>query len=235
MFIDPLYIVIALPGILLALWAQWKVKSTFNKYAKVPNMHGLSGIDVAQRLMRAENLEYLKVNQVPGQLTDYYNPADKSINLSQSSQQPSVGAMAVVAHELGHAVQDKQGYVPMRIRGSIVGVANIGSGLGFWLVFGGLILGATSGEGGFGYTLAIAGLVLYSAAVAFTLVTLPVEFNASKRAREMLVSNGLVSVQEQDAVKDVLNAAAMTYVAAAAQSVLTFMYLALRVFGGSRN
>ncbi len=232
-FFDPLYLLFAIPGMLLVFWAQWKVKSTFSKYARVPNSYGLSGYDVARRLMSAEGLN-LQVNQVPGELTDFYNPADKSINLSQSSIQPSVGAMAVVAHELGHAVQDKQGYTPMRLRSSIVGVATLGTNLGTWLVFLGLIFGGAS-RSSFGFQMAVVGLILFSAAVLFTLVTLPVELNASKRARQMLIANGMVSPQEQAAVKDVLNAAAMTYVAAAASSILTFLYLAYRVFGGRRD
>jgi Zn-dependent membrane protease YugP len=184
--------------------------------------------------MQNEQLQHLKVNQVPGELTDFYNPADKSINLSQSSLQPSVASMAVVAHELGHAVQDKVGYVPMKVRGSIVGVANIGSNLGFMLVFIGLLFGASRGSTA-GYYMAIAGLILFSAAVFFTLVTLPVEFNASSRAKEMLQRNGMVSAQDQAAVNAVLSAAAWTYVAAAAGAILQFLYLALRVFGGNRR
>lgn len=234
MFFDPMYLLFAVPGMLLAMWAQYKVKSTFNKYAQVRNQTGLSGLDVARRLMRSEGLDYLRINQVPGQLTDFYNPADKSINLSQSSVQPSIGSIAVVAHELGHAVQDKQAYAPMRIRGSIVGIANIGSQLGFYLVVGGLFLGAGRGTG-LGFLLAVGGMILFSAAVAFSLVTLPVEFNASRRARAMLLANGLITPQEEGPVKEVLDAAAMTYVAAAASSVLTLVYFAFRVFGGNRR
>jgi Zn-dependent membrane protease YugP len=234
MYFDPLYFVFAIPGMLMAMWAQWRVKSTFAKYAQVRNMHSLSGMDVARQLMQNEQLQYLKVNQVPGQLTDFYNPADKSINLSQSSLQPSVASMAVVAHELGHAVQDKVGYVPMKVRGSIVGVANIGSKLGFLLVFIGLLFGASRGST-IGYGMAVIGLILFSAAVFFTLVTLPVEFNASRRAKEMLQRNGMVSAQDQAAVNAVLSAAAWTYVAAAAGAILQFLYLALRVFGGNRR
>jgi len=234
MYFDPLYFVFAIPGMLMAMWAQWRVKSTFAKYAQMRNMHGLSGMDVARQLMQNEQLQHLKVNQVPGELTDFYNPADKSINLSQSSLQPSVASMAVVAHELGHAVQDKVGYVPMKVRGSIVGVANIGSNLGFMLVFIGLLFGASRGSTA-GYYMAIAGLILFSAAVFFTLVTLPVEFNASSRAKEMLQRNGMVSAQDQAAVNAVLSAAAWTYVAAAAGAILQFLYLALRVFGGNRR
>ncbi|HYF65602.1 MAG TPA: zinc metallopeptidase [Herpetosiphonaceae bacterium] len=231
---DPLYFVFAIPGMLMAMWAQWRVKSTFAKYAQVRNMHGLSGVDVARRLMQDEQLQFLTVNQVPGELTDFYNPADKSINLSQSSLQPSVAAMAVVAHELGHAVQDKVGYVPMKVRGSIVGIANIGSNLGFLLVFMGLIFGASRGSS-IGYGMAIIGLILFSAAVFFTLITLPVEFNASSRAKQMLQRSGMVSAQDQAAVNAVLSAAAWTYVAAAAGAILQFLYLALRVFGGNRR
>lgn len=232
-FFDPMYFVFMVPALLLALWAQYKVKSTFAKYAQVPNMHKMSGLEVAQTLMHREQLQYLKVNGVPGQLTDFYNPADKSINLSESSRAyPSIGAMAVVAHELGHAAQDKDGYLPMRIRGSIVGIANIGSSLGVWLVIGGVLISAfAGGEGGFGMMVAQIGLILFAAAVAFTLVTLPVELNASTRAREMLLRNGLVSAQDQEGVKKVLNAAALTYIAAAAQAIAQFLYLAYIVFG----
>jgi Zn-dependent membrane protease YugP len=231
-----LWFIFTIPPMLLAMWAAYRVRSTFSKYAQVANAQGLSGMDVARRLMRAEGLDYLQVNQVPGSLTDFYNPLDKSINLSQGSvMYPSVGGLAVVAHELGHALQDKEGYVPMRIRGSIVGVANIGSRLGVWLVFGGLILGAAQGRGGIGFLLAVAGLVLMSAMVFFTLVTLPVEFDASRRAREMLMRNGLVTVQEQEGVAKVLNAAALTYVASAAQAVSQLLYFALIIFGGRRS
>lgn len=235
-FLDPLYFVFMVPALLFALWAQYKVKSTFNKYSQVPNMYRMTGAEVARVLMRNEGLEYLGVNTVPGYLTDFYNPADKSISLSQgSAHHASVGAMAVVAHELGHAAQDKEGYLMMRLRSSIVGVANIGSNLGVWMIFLGVILGAASGRSGFGYSLAVLGLILFSAAVLFTVVTLPVELNASKRAREMLLRNGLVSREELDGVKAVLNAAALTYVAAMAQAVMQLFYFAFLIFGGRRE
>src|SRR5690349_5776593 len=142
MFFSPLYFVFAIPALLFALWAQYRVKSSFARYSKVRNMHSVGGLEVAQVLMRNEGLEYLSVNQVPGDLTDFYNPADKSINLSQgSTRTPSVAAMAVVAHELGHAVQDKEGYIWMRARSSVVGIANLGSNLGPILFFVGMLLG----------------------------------------------------------------------------------------------
>ncbi|MBA3943146.1 MAG: zinc metallopeptidase [Herpetosiphonaceae bacterium] len=235
-FFDPRYFLFALPAMLFAMWAQYKVKSTFARYAQVPNMQGVSGLDVAQILMRNEQLQ-LQVHEVPGSLTDFYNPADKSINLSQTSTGgPSVAAMAVVAHELGHAVQDRDGYVPMRLRSSIVGVANIGSNMGPLLFFVGIIMGgAARGQGSIGWSVALLGLLLFAGAVVFTLATLPVELNASRRAREMLLRNGLVSTQEMAGVSQMLNAAALTYVAAAASAIANLLYYALILFGGGRR
>src|SRR3712207_1989104 len=209
LFFDPRFLMFALPAMLFALWAQYKVQSTFRKYSKERNMHNINGFEAARVLMRNEGLEHLQVNQVPGNLTDFYNPGDKSINLSQGSTAPSVAAMAIVAHELGHAQQDKEGYALMRARGSIVGIANIGSTLGPWLFLGGMLLGG-SREGTFGWNLALLGFLLFLGAVAFTLVTLPVELNASSRARAMLMRNGLVSTEEMQGVNAMLNAAALT-------------------------
>ena len=235
MFFDPLYLLFMIPGIALAFYAQWKVQSTYNKYAQVPNAHGMTGLDVARTLMRNEGLDYLGVEQIPGNLTDHYDPRGKVMRLSEgASRLPSVAAMAIVAHELGHAVQDKQGYGWMKVRSGIVGVANIGSNFGWLLIIGGLLLGALQGSQ-FGFQLAIAGVVLMSAAVAFTLVTLPVEFNASSRAREMLMRNGLVTAQEAEGVRQMLNAAALTYVAAAAQAVLQLLYWVMVLSGARRS
>lgn len=236
-FFSPTYLLFALPAMLFGLWAQYRVRSAFSKYAQVANMHNMNGFDTAQVLMRNEGLEYVGVNQVPGEMTDFYNPADKTINISQGSVKPSVAAMAIVAHELGHAAQDKQGYFWLRARASIVGIANLGSNLGTMLFFVGIMFGAASrsAQGGFGWSIALAGLVLFAAAVAFTLITLPVEFNASARAKQMLMRNGLVSTQEMDGVNAVLNAAALTYVAAAAQAVSQLLYFALLLTGGRRR
>ncbi|HEY0607203.1 MAG TPA: zinc metallopeptidase [Herpetosiphonaceae bacterium] len=234
MIISPLFLVLTLPAMFFAMWAQYKVRSTFQKYSEVPNMHRVSGTDVAQALMRNEGLDYLKVHRVGGDLTDFYNPADKSINLSDgSTRTPSVAALAIVAHELGHAVQDREGYFWMRARASIVGIANVGSNLGSMLFFIGMILGAA--RGGLGWSVALFGTLLFAGAVAFTLVTLPVELDASKRARQMLMRNGLVSAQEAEGVSKMLNAAALTYVAAAAQAVSQLLYFVLLLFGGRRN
>ena len=233
--LDPLFFVFTLPAMFFAMWAQYKVQSTFKKYSDVRNMHNVSGLDVARTLMRNEGLDYLQVHQVSGNLTDFYNPADKSINLSDgSTRTPSVAALAIVAHELGHALQDREGYMWMRARSSIVGIANLGSNLGSILFFVGLLLGAARG-GELGWSIAVFGTMLFAGAVAFTLVTLPVELNASKRAREMLMRNGLVSTQEADGVSKMLNAAALTYVAAAAQAVSQLLYFAMILFGGRRD
>ncbi|HEX6289233.1 MAG TPA: zinc metallopeptidase [Herpetosiphonaceae bacterium] len=234
-FLDPMYFVFALPAMFFAMWAQYKVKSTFSKYSEVPNMRNISGLEVAQVLMRNEGLDYLQVHRVPGDLTDFYDPRNKSINLSQgSTQKPSVAALAIVAHELGHAVQDREGYLWMRARSSIVGIANIGSNLGVMLFFIGLLLGAARG-GELGFSIAVLGTLLFAGAVAFTLVTLPVELNASSRARQMLMRNGLISTQEAEGVSKMLNAAALTYVAAAAQAVSQLLYFAMILFGGRRE
>jgi len=233
-----MYFIFALPAMIFALWAQYKVKSTFTRYSKVGNMHNLGGLEVARTLMRNEGLDFLQVNQVPGNLTDFYNPADKSINLSQgSTATPSVAAMAIVAHELGHAAQDKEGYMWMRARGSIVGIANVGTSLGPMLFFAGFMLNAFAGgsSGTLGWNIALLGLLLFAGAVAFTLITLPVELNASRRARVMLMNNGLVSTEEMSGVNAMLNAAALTYIAAAAQAISNLLYYAFILFGGRRD
>jgi uncharacterized protein len=237
LFFDTRYLVFMLPALLLALFAQWKVSSTYRKYSEVHNSQGLTGADVARVLMRNEGLDYVGVEVIPGNLTDHYDPRSKTMRLSAgSSQVPSVAAMAVVAHELGHAQQDKQGYFWLQLRSGIVGIANIGSNFGILLIFVGLMFGAAAGRGnGFGWTIALAGLALMTAAVFFSLVTLPVELNASARAREMLARNGLVTAQEAQGVSAMLNAAALTYIAAAAQAVIQLLYFATLLFGGRRR
>ncbi|WP_322487959.1 zinc metallopeptidase [Chloroflexus sp.] len=222
-FFDPTYLLFAIPAMLFALWAQFQVQSAFNKWSQVANIRRLNGLDVARILIRNEGLDHVGIETIPGMLTDHYDPASEVIRLSEGSVQPSVAAMAIVAHELGHAAQDKEGYAWLRVRSGIVGFANIGSQLGTWLFFIGMLLGAGGGSR-FGFQLAVVGVILFSAAVAFTLVTLPVEFNASARAREMLQRAGLVTVEEAAGVNAVLNAAALTYVAAAAQAIAQLLY-----------
>jgi hypothetical protein len=229
-----LYLVFMVPALLFSLYAQWQVSSTYNKYSRVRSAQGLSGFDVARVLMRNEGLGHVGVEQTGGMLTDHYDPSSKVIRLSEGSTAPSVAAMAIVAHELGHAAQDKQGYVWLQVRSGIVGIANIGSQLGMVLFFVGLLMASFVGSGA-GLSIAWAGVALMSAAVVFTLVTLPVEFNASARAREMLMRNGLVTREEADGVNAVLNAAALTYVAAAAQAVSQLLYWILTLVGMRRE
>jgi uncharacterized protein len=232
-FIDPRYILFMAPALLLALFAQWRVSSTYRKYSEVRNLQGLTGADVARVLMRNENLGHLNVELTPGMLTDHYDPRAKTIRLSEGSASvPSVAALAIVAHELGHAVQDQQGYFWLQLRSGIVGIANIGSQLGTLLFFIGIAFAAFSG-GGLG--IAWAGVALMGAAVVFSLITLPVEFNASARAREMLARNGLVTTQEAAGVSEMLNAAALTYVAGAAQAVMQLLYWVLMLVGMGRR
>jgi Zn-dependent membrane protease YugP len=233
MIFDPTYFLFALPAMLFAMWAQFRVQSSYQKWAQVANAQRLNGADVARTLMRNEGLNHVRVERIGGMLTDHYDPHGKVMRLSDGSLQPSVAAMAIVAHELGHAAQDKEGYFWLRARAGIVGIANVGSNLGTMLFFIGMLLGALAGND-FGYSIAVFGVILFSAAVAFTLVTLPVEFNASARAREMLTRNGLVTTEESQGVNAVLNAAALTYVAAAAQSIAQLLYF-ITILGRRRD
>lgn len=224
LFFDPVYFIFALPAMLFAMWAQWRVQAAYQKWSQVAGAKGLSGSDVARVLMQNEGLGNIQIDRVAGMLTDHYDPRGKVMRLSEGSTQPSVAAMAIVAHELGHAKQDKEGYFWLRARAGIVGIANIGSQIGTLLFFGGLALGSLFRGGQFGYNLALIGVALFCGAVVFTLITLPVEFNASARAKDMLMRNGLVTVEEANGVNAVLNAAALTYVAAAAQSIGQLLY-----------
>ncbi len=235
MIFDPTYFIFALPAMLFAMWAQFQVKSAYSKWSQVRGAKNLNGLDVARSLMQSEGLTHVQVERIGGMLTDHYDPRGKVMRLSESSTQPSVAAMAIVAHELGHAAQDKEGYFWLRARAGIVGIANIGSNLGTMLFFVGMALAAFAGsQSSLGYSVAVFGVILFSAAVAFTLVTLPVEFNASARAKVMLQRNGLITAEEAQGVNAVLNAAALTYVAAAAQSVAQLLYF-ISILGRRRD
>ncbi len=228
MYYDPLYFLFALPPLLLVFFAQWKVKSTYSKYTKIANMARASGAEVAQRLLLANGLGFIKVQLTPGDLTDHYNPADKTLNLSPGvANNASVAAMGIVAHEVGHAVQDQTAFGLMRLRTALVPVANLGSNLGYILFFLGLVINFSG--------LVWLGVILFAAAVVFTLITLPVELDASRRALDMLRGNGLVSTMELDGARSMLSAAALTYVAALAQSLAQLLYLVLRASGMRRD
>jgi Zn-dependent membrane protease YugP len=215
-YFDPLYLLFAMPALLLAMFAQWKVSSAYNKYAQVRNARNLTGEQVAAYLLRANGLN-LNVSGTPGNLTDHYDPRDKTLYLSQGvARTPSVAALGIVAHEVGHAVQDVQGYTPMRLRAWLVAPASVGPWIGYALFAVGLFINFSG--------LVWLGIAFFSASLAFALATLPVEFNASQRALAMLRSSALVGPGEVDAAQSVLTAAALTYVAAAAQALSTLLY-----------
>jgi len=223
--IDPTYFIFIAPALLLGLWAQARLRGTFSRYARVPTSSGVNGQTAAQVLIQQERL-HIGVRGTPGVLSDFYNPANKTINLSQTSGQNSIASVAVVAHELGHAVQDQQGYTPMRLRAAIVPGVQVGAWVGPIMFFVGLMLRNPN--------FIWAGIFGFALAAIFAVVTLPVEFNASRRGLAMLQSSGILSQQEIPAAKKVLDAAALTYVAAAAQAVLTVLYY-VSLVGGFRR
>ncbi len=232
-FFDPMYLCFAAPALLLAMFAQWKVSSTYSKFTQVRNARNLTGVEVAQYLLRANGLN-LNVQGTSGNLTDHYDPRDKTLYLSAGvAQTPSVAALGIVAHEVGHAVQDAQGYEPMRLRAFLVAPANIGPWVGYIFFLIGILLSFPGHE-----TFVWIGILFFSAGLLFSLATLPVELNASQRALAMLRSSALVGPGEVEAAQSVLNAAALTYIAAAAQALSTLLYyvfIALNLSGRRRD
>ena len=224
---DPLYLLFALPGLLLALWAQFKVRGTFSRYAQVPTLRGANGLDAARVLIRDNNLGHVGIQGTPGELTDHYDPRTKAIYLSDSSARNSVASVAVVAHELGHAQQDAEGYAPLKLRGAIVPAVTIGSWVGPVLFMIGLLFQSEN--------LAWLGVIAFGLTAVFTVVTLPVEFDASRRALRMLEGSRVLAGEELSGAKQVLDAAALTYVAAALQSVLTLLYYVTLLTGMRRS
>ncbi|MEN6531479.1 MAG: zinc metallopeptidase [Anaerolineaceae bacterium] len=212
------YFLYMIPGLLLSLFAQSKVKSAYNKWSQVRNYHNLTGLETAEQLKPRVGLENVKVTRTKGTLTDHYDPRDDTLALSpEVADQPSVAAMAITAHELGHAMQDKTSYGPMRLRTTIVPLVSFGSNIGIILVMIGVLLSLSN--------LATIGVVLFSSTAVFSLVTLPVELDASKRARAMLDQTGLVANEEERVgVKQMLDAAAWTYVAGLATSLMQLLY-----------
>ncbi len=222
-------IILVLIGVVISLWAQSRVTSTYNKYSRVRSRTGMTGAEAAMRLLHSQGIYDVTVRQVAGNLTDHYDPRTKVVNLSESVyRSTSIAALGVAAHECGHAMQHNDGYAPLRFRSALVPVANFGSRISWPLILFGLIIG------GLGSPLCQIGILMFSLAVLFQLVTLPVEFNASSRAVKLLDSQGILSGEEVRGTRSVLNAAAWTYVAAAASSMLQLLRLVI-LYGGRRR
>jgi Zn-dependent membrane protease YugP len=219
-FFDPVYLLFAIPPLLLGLWAQFRVQSAFRKYSKVKTGNGINGAQMARMILDQNGLQNVAVERVGGMLSDHYDPRSKVLRLSETVYgTPSVAAVGVAAHEAGHALQDKLHYGPLRLRSAIVPAVNFGSWLGPIIFMIGFFMSGVTGN-----TIAIVGLLLFAMTAVFTLVTLPVEFDASKRAKQQLAGSGMFSPQELKGVSQVLDAAALTYVAAAVQAVVTMLY-----------
>lgn len=219
---DPLYFLIIAPGLLLAMWAQWKVKSAYGQAGQIPARSGLSGAQTAQRILNTYGITNVAIEPANTFLGDHYDPKHKVLRLSPEVYHGrSLASLGIAAHEVGHAIQDATAYGPLAFRNGLVPMASVGSNLSFILIIAGMFLNV--------FGLAVAGLALFSVVVLFQLVNLPVEFNASSRAREVLLTNGMVTQDEDLVVGKVLSAAAMTYVAATLTAILTLLYYVLRV------
>jgi Zn-dependent membrane protease YugP len=228
-FFSPTYLMYMIPAFILMGLTSWYVKSAYNKWSKVPAQSRLTGAQAAQQLINAGNLYGVQVQSVAGNLTDHYDPRSKTLNLSQGvANVASVASVAIAAHELGHAMQDAEGYFPLRVRAALVPAVNIGSNLGWILIMIGLVLHFTQ--------LAWLGILIFAGGAVFALFTLPVEFNASSRAKQLLVQTGIIQTDnERHGVNVVLNAAALTYVAGLVTAIMQLLYYVSLVSGGRRR
>lgn len=217
-YFNPQYLIYMAPAMILMLVAQWYVKSTYKKWGQVPTQSGVTGAETAQRLIRSGRMDEMPIQQVSGQLTDHYDPRKKELSLSASVYQgSSVASVAIAAHELGHAMQDQEGYFPLRLRSMLVPAVNIGSTLGWILIMAGLVFNMLG--------IAWLGVFAFSGGAIFALATLPVELNASSRAKALLKTSGVIlSPEEASGVNKVLNAAALTYVASLFTAVMQLLY-----------
>ena len=231
---SPTYLLFILPAMIFAFWAQNRVRSTYREFSKVTATAGIPGHAAARRLLRSVGLSGIEIERIKGRMTDHYDPRDKILRLSERVHDgDSVAALAIVAHETGHAIQDQIRYPFLAMRTAFVPTANISTRLGSFLLMAGFMLFIFSGSP-FGFTIAWIGLVLYAAAYVFTIITLPVEYDASRRALQLLQANGIVNNVEIGGAKKVLDAAALTYVAAMAAALMNILYWAFRL-GGRRN
>jgi hypothetical protein len=225
---DPLYLVLLAPALVLSLWASFRTKSAFNKYSRVRVATGLTGAQAAKRMLDAAGIRDVQIVAHQGMLSDHYNPVTKTLALSEQVYGvPSVAAVGVACHEAGHAIQHATAYKPLWLRSMLVPTANIGSTVGYLVMSLGLLLMYMSG-GRSGAGVIVFGALLFSAVLLFQVVTLPVEFDASSRAKKLAVANGIVLPQEREGMDRVLNAAALTYVAAAISTLMTLLYFLIR-------
>ncbi len=226
---SPTYLMYMIPAFILMGLTSWYVKAAYNKWSKVPAKSRLTGAQAAQRLMSTGSMYGVQIQGVAGQLTDHYDPRDKTLYLSNGvANGTSVAALAIAAHELGHAMQDAEEYFPLKFRSALVPIVNIGSNLGWFLIMIGLFLRFTE--------LAWLGVLIFAGGAVFSLATLPVEFNASSRAKQLLAQTGIIQTDEEiRGVNNVLNAAALTYVAGLITSILQLLYYVTLVGGGRRR
>jgi uncharacterized protein len=218
------YIVLLIIPMAFGMFAQHKVTSTFGKFAEIPEDSGMTGAEVARRILDANGLQDVPINAVPGQLTDHYDPRSRSVNLSEPVYgAASISSTAVAAHEVGHAIQHSKSYVPMQVRSALWPVTSFASSAWMFLVFGGMLLGM--------FQLATVGVILYAAVVLFQIVTLPVEFDASRRAAAQLKQLGIANPEESAGVRSVLTGAALTYVAGALAALSQLLYFVLMLSG----
>ena len=221
MIFDPVYLVFIIPALVLSLWASFRTRSAFNKYSRVPTANGQTGAEAAARLLASAGLSEVQILRAQGMLTDHYNPVNRTLNLSEGVYDSrSVAAVGVAAHEAGHAIQHAERYAPLALRSMLVPTAKIGSNLGYIIMLIGLFAASTN--------MVLVGALLFSAVLLFQVVTLPVEFDASKRAKVLLAQHGIIAGNESRGVDRVLNAAALTYVAAAVSTLMTLLYFLFR-------
>ncbi len=229
MFFNPTYWLYMAPGLLLVIFTSWYVKSAYKKWSRVPARSRINGHEAAQRLINAGGLYGVQIEGIRGEMTDHYDPRSKTLRLSQGvAQGASVASLAIAAHELGHAQQDAEGYFPLQVRSAMVPMVNIGSNLGWILIMAGLLLNWIN--------VAWLGVAFFAGGALFALMTLPVEFNASARAKRLLAETGIIQTEEERrGVNNVLNAAALTYVAALVTSLLQLLYYASLLTGRRRR
>ena len=236
MYMDPLYWLFIGAGMLLSLWAQFRVKSAYARYSQVATRSGLTGADVAQRILQANGINGVRIEGIRGSLTDHYDPRSRTLRLSEGVYGTrSIAAAGIAAHEVGHAIQHAQNYGPLKFRSAWVPIANLGGGLSMMVIMAALAMGGAATATG--QSLATAGVLMFATTTVFTLITLPVEFDASRRALATLESGAVMPKDEIAGARKVLSAAALTYVAAFVTSLLTLFYYLVRLgfVGGNRG